>query len=116
MTLRVGIERLKAEVGALEAAMNKADPEPFLVYIENDPQRRHAGPDEVVIGGETYSRGEGEDRGCFEARLRAAALAAGARVVCVSLADFGPGPFLDDLRVEDLDQTKTIEIGATAQA
>jgi hypothetical protein len=37
-------------------------------------------------------------------------------VVCVSLADFGPGPFLDDLRIEDLDQTKTIEIGVTAQA
>ena len=116
MTLGVGIERLKAEVGALEAAIGRAAPEPLLVYVENDPERRHAGPDEAEIGGEAYLRGEGEERGCFEARLRAAAVAAGARVVCVSLADFGPGPFLDDLRIEDLDQTKTIEIGATAQA
>ena len=80
MTLGVGIERLKAEVGALEAAMNKADPEPFLVYIENDPQRRHAGPDEVVIGGETYVRGEGEDRDQFEARLTCRPAARGRKV------------------------------------
>ena len=116
MALRVGIERLKAEVGELEAAIGRAAPEPLLVYVKYDPERRHAGPDEAEIGGEAYLRGEGENRGCFEARLRAAAVVAGARVVCVSLADFGPGPFLDDLRVEDLDQTKTIEIGATAQA
>jgi hypothetical protein len=105
----------RQRIEALEAAAKKAVAEPILVYIKNDPERRHGGPDEAEIGGEAYLRGEGEDRGCFETRLRAAAVAAGARVVCVSLADFGPGTFLDDLRIEDLDQTKTIEIGATAQ-
>jgi hypothetical protein len=115
MTLRVGIERLKAEITALEAAMNKADPEPFLVCIENDPERRHAGPDEAVIGGETYVRGEGEDRDQFEARIIAAAVAAGMKIVCVSVEDFGPGPFLDDFKIDDLDQTKTIEIGEMEQ-
>jgi hypothetical protein len=116
MTLNTGVNKLKAEIETLEEAISKADPQPMIVYIVNDPERRHAGPDEAEIGGEAYLRGEGEDRGCFEARLRAAAVAAGARVVCVSLADLGPGPFLDDLRIEDLDETKTIEIGATAQA
>jgi hypothetical protein len=116
VTLKTGIDKLKAEIEELEAAIDRAAPEPLLVYVENDPERRHAGPDEAEIGGEAYLRGEGEDRGCFEARLRAAGVAAGARVVSVSLADLGPGPFLDDFRIEDLDQTKTIEIGATAQA
>jgi hypothetical protein len=36
-------------------------------------------------------------------------------MVRVSTEDYGPGPFLDDLRVPDLDPTKTIEIGDSIQ-
>jgi hypothetical protein len=85
-----------------------------LIEIRNDPERAHAGPDEATVAGVTYVRLEGEDRGVFHARLCAAAAAAGQMVVCISLADFD-GPFLDDFRIEGIDQTKTIEIGSATQ-
>jgi hypothetical protein len=91
--------------------MEKADPAPVIIDIRNDPERAHAGPDEATIGGRVYVRGDDEERAAFDVRLIAAANAEGERVVCVSVEDFGPGPFLDDFRVEPVDQTKTIEIG-----
>jgi hypothetical protein len=53
MTFNTGLSKLKAEIETLEDAIGKADPEPMIVYCVNDPERRHAGPDEVEIGGET---------------------------------------------------------------
>jgi hypothetical protein len=55
-------------------------------------------------------RGENEDRGQFDARLRAAR----ERVICVSLADY-EGPFLDDFRI-DVAPGKTIEVGSATQS
>jgi hypothetical protein len=114
MTLKTGVERLKVEIEALEAAIGKADPAPVIIDIRNDPERRHAGPDEATIDGQVFLRGENEDRGQFDARLRAAAVAAGERVICVSLADY-EGPFLDDFRI-DVAPGKTIEIGSAMQS
>jgi hypothetical protein len=105
----------RQRIEALEAAAKKAVAEPMLVYIKNDPERRHGGPDESKIGGQVYLCGDDEDRGAFETRLRIAAAAAGAKMVCISVEDFGPGPFLDDVRIGDLDPTKTIEIGEMEQ-
>ena len=114
MTLKAGLDRLKAEISKLEAAIGKADPAPVILDIANDPERAHAGPDEAMIGGQVYVRGEDEDPGDFDARLRKAATAAGEKTVLVSLADFGPGPFLDGYRIGDLDLRTTYEIGDPA--
>jgi hypothetical protein len=83
---------------------------PIIIDILNDPERRHAGPDEAEVGGQVYLRGDDEPRSEFDARLRAAAIAAGQQVICVSLAA-GPdeGPFLDDFAL-DVQLGETIEI------
>jgi hypothetical protein len=83
MTLKTGVERLKVEIEALEAAIGKADPAPVIIDIRNDPERHRDGPDEATIDGQLYTRGENEDRDQFDAWLRAAAVAAGERVICV---------------------------------
>jgi hypothetical protein len=80
------------------------------VYVENDPERRHAGPDEAEIGGEVYLRGEGEDRGCFEARLRAAAVSAGG---LRHLGGFRTRPLRLKARIEAGTPVWTIANGAT---
>jgi hypothetical protein len=111
MSLNAGVMKLRAEVGKLMEAMGEGGREPLVVYRVNDPQRAAAGPDECEINGVAYLRGENEERAAFEARFMPAAIAAGLRVVCVSVEDYGPGPFLDDFRREPWDPTKTIEIG-----
>jgi hypothetical protein len=73
----------------------------MIVYVVNDPERHHAVRDESEIGRETYLGVEDEGRAMFEARPMPAAIAHGLWVVCVSVEDFGPGLFLDDLRDED---------------
>jgi hypothetical protein len=115
VTLKTGIDKLKVEIEELEAAIGRADPAPMIINIVNDPERRRAGPDEAVVGGQVYLRGADEDRTAFDRRLIAAANACGQTVICVSLADFGPGPFLDDLRIGDLDQKVTIEIDSAVE-
>jgi hypothetical protein len=99
----------------LERAIEQAAPGPRIIDILNDPERRHAGPDGAELAGQRYLRGEHEPRFEFDARLRAAAIAAGQQVICVSLAA-GPedGPFLDDF-VRDVRPGETIEIGDNSQ-
>jgi hypothetical protein len=104
----------KARVAALEEAAKDARPSPMIINISCDPERAQAAPDEATVGGQTYLRGEDEERAAFDARIMAAARAAGQQVVCVSLADY-EGPFLDDFRLGDFDPTKTIEIGDLSQ-
>jgi hypothetical protein len=116
MTAKSSVTHMLAELEQLKLEMSKAVPAPLIVYCINDPERRHAGPDEAVIGGLTYLRGAGEDRGSFEARLLSAAHAHGVRgVIAISAEDFGPGPFFDDYWIADPDPTKTIEIGEPTQ-
>jgi hypothetical protein len=109
MTLSSGLGKLKDEIAALEKAMEKADPQPRVIYIINSPERRHGGPDEFRIGNETYLRREGESRAEFEARTMPLAVAARMTVVCIDAEDFGPGPFLDDF-AREIDKGETIEI------
>jgi hypothetical protein len=115
MTFKAEMARARIELEALREKMATTGPALLIINIKNDPERASAGPDEATIGGKTYLRGEDEDRGQFDARLRIAALAAGEKVIAVSLAEY-QGPFLDDFRIEDPDPMKTIEIGSASQS
>jgi hypothetical protein len=98
-----------AKLKRLEKALALVAPAGVSIFrIHNSPERRSAGPDEATIAGELYQRGEAEDEEAFHARLTVAAIAAGERRVCISLAaDEG----LDDYGgLGDDDPTQTIEV------
>jgi hypothetical protein len=101
----------KRRVEVLEAKAAAAVGGPAFVEIENDPERRKPGNDMAEVGGQTYERGEDEDKPAFYARLRDTAVAVGQKLILISLAqDYG----LDDY-VVDVTPGGTIEIGTLTQ-
>jgi hypothetical protein len=108
MIVSASLAKLKAEITTLQTSMINGGQEPLIVYVVNDPERRHPGPDETVIDGVRLLRGEGEDREAFVDRVRQAAIAAGLQVVAIS-AESLDGPYRDDLVGGD-DPLKTIEV------
>jgi hypothetical protein len=103
----------KHRVAAIEALVGAPGMSgPVIINLYNDPERERAGPDETTIVGVLYQRGGSEPTEAFDARLKAAARAAGVIYVYVSMAqDYG----LEEYRFGDDDPLGTIEIEGTRE-